>query len=89
MANEQIINIGCDPITDPDTDPYRDTGKSCLGGGMHCHSVPVLLVLYVGLQKTDNADLFLVESTARIEHCYLRQGGYVYRISSNRSPRPL
>ena len=27
-------------ITDPDTDtdPYRDTGKTCLGGGMHCHS---------------------------------------------------
>jgi len=27
-------------ITDPDTDPdtYRDTGKTCLGGGMHCPS---------------------------------------------------
>jgi len=23
-------------ITDPEKDPYRDTGKSCLGGGMHC-----------------------------------------------------
>jgi len=27
-------------ITDPDADPdlYRDTGKICLGGGMHCPS---------------------------------------------------
>jgi len=23
---------------DPDTDPYRDTGKTYLGGGMHCDS---------------------------------------------------
>jgi len=23
-------------IMDPDTDPYRDTGKTCLGRGMHC-----------------------------------------------------
>jgi len=25
-------------IADPDRDPYRDTGKTCLGGGMHCPS---------------------------------------------------
>jgi len=24
--------------TDPDPDPYRDTGKTCLGGGMRCLS---------------------------------------------------
>jgi len=24
--------------TDPDPDPDRDTGKTCLGGGMNCHS---------------------------------------------------
>ena len=32
------LNFGGDPDhrsgTDPD--PYRDTGKTCLGGGMHC-----------------------------------------------------
>jgi len=22
-------------MTDPEADPYRDTGKTCLGGGMH------------------------------------------------------
>ena len=32
-ANEQILAIW---VTDPDPDPYRDTGKTCLGGGMHC-----------------------------------------------------
>jgi len=25
-----------DPNMDPDPDPYRDTSKTCLGGGMHC-----------------------------------------------------
>ena len=25
-------------IRDPDMDPYRDTCKTCLGGGMHCAS---------------------------------------------------
>ena len=33
--NFVAIRIG-DPNTDPD--PYRDTGKTCLGGGMHCPS---------------------------------------------------
>jgi len=32
------------PDTDSAPDPYRDTGKTCLGGGMHC---PVLLVFIV------------------------------------------
>ena len=27
-----------DPDTDADPDPYRDTGKICLGEGMHCPS---------------------------------------------------
>jgi len=27
-----------------DTDPYRDTGKTCLGGGMHCPSASSYLV---------------------------------------------
>ena len=38
------LNFGGDPrhrFTDPDTDLYRDTGKTCLGGAM---LVPVLLV---------------------------------------------
>jgi len=30
--------------TDPDTGPYRDTGKTCLGGDMHC---PLILVTTV------------------------------------------
>jgi len=30
------LNFGGDPDQDPDTDPYHDTGKTCLGGGMHC-----------------------------------------------------
>jgi len=30
------LNFGGHPVTDPDMDPdpYRDTGKVCLGGGM-------------------------------------------------------
>jgi len=37
-------------ITDPD--PYRDTGKTCLGGGMHCLSASSylrVLVYYIVL----------------------------------------
>jgi len=31
---------GCDPDTNPapDPDPYRDSGNTYLGGGMHCPS---------------------------------------------------
>jgi len=32
-ANEQMTKFWC-----MDTDPHRDTGKTCLGGGMHCPS---------------------------------------------------
>ena len=30
---------------DPDTDPYRDTGKTCVGGGMHCPSASIVKIL--------------------------------------------
>jgi len=30
--------------TDPDSDLYRDAGKPCLGGGMHCPSASSLLM---------------------------------------------
>jgi len=35
--NERL-NFGGDKNHGPDPDPYRDTGKTCLGGGMHCPS---------------------------------------------------
>ena len=43
------LNFGGDPVTDPDTDsdsvsdsdPYFDTSKTCLGGGMHCPSASI------------------------------------------------
>jgi len=28
-------------ITDPDPDPYSDTSKTCLGGGMHYPSASI------------------------------------------------
>jgi len=31
---------------DPDPNPYRDTGKTCLGGGMHCPSASGLLLVF-------------------------------------------
>jgi len=36
-------------ITDLDTDPDpdRDTGKTCLGGGMNCHSASSLYIFVV------------------------------------------
>jgi len=39
-ANEQVIKFwwqsGSRIRPDPDPNPYGDTGKTCLGGGMHC-----------------------------------------------------
>jgi len=37
------LHFGGDPVRDPDTDPYRDTGKTCLDGGMYCPSASSLL----------------------------------------------
>ena len=34
MSMNKLLNFG----GDPDQDPYRDTGKTCLGGCMHCRS---------------------------------------------------
>jgi len=43
-------------ITDPDTvpDSYRDTGKTCLGGDMHCFSASSFFLLW--FHATDDAD---------------------------------
>ena len=40
-ASEQMIKFWWrseSPIRLTDPDPYHDTGKTCLGGGMHCPS---------------------------------------------------
>jgi len=40
------LNFGGDPHHGSAVpDPYRDTGKTCLGGGMHCPSASSLLLL--------------------------------------------
>jgi len=44
-ANEQMIKFGGDP------DPYRDTSKTCLGGGMHCPSSSRLLSATLNIFK--------------------------------------
>jgi len=38
------LNFGGNP--DPDTDLYRDTGKTCLGRGMQCRSASSYYVIY-------------------------------------------
>ena len=35
-----------------DPDPYRDTGKTCLGGGMHCPSASSF-----NMQQPDDLDI--------------------------------
>jgi len=40
-----IRNTDPDRDTDPEPDPYRDTGKTCLGGGMHCSSASSLMTV--------------------------------------------
>jgi len=42
-------------ITDPDTNPDHDTGKTCLGGCMHCPSASsIRCVLSVSLRAAEN-----------------------------------
>ena len=45
-----------DPDTDPD--PYRDTGETCLGGGMHCPSAPSFTLNFLA-PNFDIADMFV------------------------------
>ena len=35
------------------TDPDRNTGKMCLGGGMHCHTVSSFLIFVSGFCAAD------------------------------------
>jgi len=47
------LNLGGDILVAMDPDPYRDTVKTCLSGGMHCPSASSLtlncrLLLRVG-----------------------------------------
>ena len=44
VGNGPALNFGGDPDTDPD--PYRDTGKTYLGGGMHCPSASSYFIEY-------------------------------------------
>jgi len=39
----RITHPDTDMVADPDPGPYRDTGKTCLGGGMHCSGVVTML----------------------------------------------
>jgi len=56
-----------DPDTDPD--PYRDIGKTSLGGGMHC---PSASSLYVNAVLFANKKLSLVQKyAAEVHTCYL------------------
>ena len=49
MPANKRLNFGAIWITAPcpDPDPYRDTGKTCLGGGMHCPSASSLIFALV------------------------------------------
>ena len=47
----QITDPDTEPDTDTDLDPYRDTGKTCLGGGMHCPSASSLVMILHQLES--------------------------------------
>jgi len=53
-------------IRDPDTDPYHDTGKTCLGGGMHCPSV---LLVYAVVEHVVVTALHTVHYTKLVGNC--------------------
>jgi len=39
----KLLNFSSDP--DPDPNPYRDTGKTCLGGNMQCPSASSFCII--------------------------------------------
>ena len=45
----KVLTFDGDPDTDPD--PYRDTGKTYLGGGMHCPNASSLLLLLLSYEE--------------------------------------
>jgi len=53
MANEQMIKFWwrSGSRMDPDPYPYRDTGKTCLGGGMHYPSASSIRCCSVHLYR--------------------------------------
>jgi len=60
-ANEQIINFGSNPDRELNSD--RDTGKMCLGGGMHCPSASSFPYFSVsGLHVVDQAGHQLIST---------------------------
>jgi len=46
----KCLNFGGDPSrdsdVDPDSDPYRDIGETCLGGGMRYPSASSFLLIH-------------------------------------------
>ena len=51
--------VGSGPINKPlnfsgDPDPYRDTGKTCLGGGMHCLGASIYCYLFLRASVDSN-----------------------------------
>jgi len=51
-----------------DSDPYRDTGKTCFGGGMHCHSASSLYLKFqdCSIAWSNFHAVILIDATAYI-----------------------
>jgi len=56
------------PVTDTDTDPYCDIGKTCFGGGMHCPNAFNCLLLYVVPGWVRNIAIFMSVSVCPLAH---------------------
>jgi len=66
-ANEQNFGMAI-RITNPDTDPdpYHDTGKTCLGGGMRCASASSsVCCVYIRSAKFSDVSLVCNEEWVR------------------------
>jgi len=61
LAENKRLNFG----GEPDLDPYRNTGKACLGGGMHCHSASSLTL------KRRFIEFLYLNASHRHRHCNL------------------
>jgi len=62
---------------DPDPDPYRDTGKTCFGGGMHCPLASSLLYAAKNRSRSEN---FHTHTRSRHSLCYLYENRWCKKI---------
>jgi len=80
MVAIRMTDADTEPDMDPDPDPYRDTNKTCLGGGMHCPNASscylvcifaLFHVLQIALMTPNSLEKFSTIFNSSLTNCSL------------------